>query len=481
MLNVQRTNTNVSEFKNTDTNRVLSSAKGISLSDAKKQVLTSAKMFEAGVSMNILNQPSSAGTQIDNHAKSLSDVLKKISSDGTNHTVVFNNKEMPLTELFEKQFSPMSSNSDQIGRQPKESKEPLKNWLIRELNIPTGEKNHASMLTKIKAISTFGTTVWQLLNPPEGNAHKDFSKNQKKNSDALSSILGKDVFPLFKEFSQKTRTKVFDDSLTRARSERMPMIRDENGVLKAVDGKYEDAAKYGLGFGQVVQKVNDEKSLEQHKLLDALNGNKNINGIPRENAPIQDLTRPYMMSESEMASMPQSYKNLGLSDGMTRHKLHHGTGINRWQPYGMHALESSYKGKPYAGAQSGGTCDILLAATILSGESMYGKTDKVMPLTLGAAAFMNYGGYHTFNEVVPIGEAMSHGKPFVPSNKSALQKSDLYDRVQAHTKKHLKPMTFNVISSYKNVHNDIVDQLKQEHKSLSLDINDLSDTIYYTK
>ncbi|MCZ8502174.1 hypothetical protein O9853_16405 [Vibrio lentus] len=53
---------------------------------------------------------------------------------------MFNNKEMPLTELFEKQFSPMSSNSDQIGRQPKESKEPLKNWLIRELNIPTGEK-----------------------------------------------------------------------------------------------------------------------------------------------------------------------------------------------------------------------------------------------------------------------------------------------------------------------------------------------------
>ena len=146
------------------------------------------------------------------------------------------------------------------------------------------------MLTKIKAISTFGTTVWQLLNPPEGNDHKDFSKNQRKNSDALSSILGKDVFPLFKEFSQKTRTKVFDDSLTRARSERMPMIRDENGVLKAVDGKYEDAAKYGLGFGQVVQKVNDENSLEQHKLLDALNGNKNINGIPRENAPIQDLS-----------------------------------------------------------------------------------------------------------------------------------------------------------------------------------------------
>lgn len=481
MLNVHRANTNISEFKNTETNQVLSSARGISLSDAKKQVLTSAKMFEAGVSMNILNQPSSAGTLIDTHAKSLSDVLQKIFSNETKHTVVFNNKEITLTELFEKQFSPMSSNSDQIGRQPKESIEPLKDWLIKELNIPTGEKNHTGMLTKIKAISTFGTTVWQLLNPPESNVHKDFSINQRKNSDTLKSILGKDIFPLFKEFSQKTRTKLFDDELTRARSERMPMIKDENGVLKAVDGVFEDAAKYGLGFGQVVQKVNNTDSLEQKELLIALNGNKNINGIPRENAPIQDLTRPYMMSESEMTSMPQSYKDLGLNDGITRHKLHHGTGINRWQPYGMHALESSYKGKPYAGAQSGGMCDILLAATILSGESMYGKTDKVIPLTLGVAAFMNFGGYHTFNEVVPIGEAMSYGKPFVPSNKSALQTSDLYDRVQAYARKYLKPMTFNEISSYKNVHNDIVNQLKQEHKSLSLDINDLSDTIYYTK
>ena len=97
---------------------------------------------------------------------------------------------------------------------------------------------------------------------------------------ALSSILGKDVFPLFKEFSQKTRTKVFDDSLTRARSERMPMIRDEKRRIKSCGWKYEDAAKYGLGFGQVVQKVNDENSLEQHKLLDALNGNKNIKWYP---------------------------------------------------------------------------------------------------------------------------------------------------------------------------------------------------------
>lgn len=481
MLSVQRPHTNISAFKDTDTNRVLSSAKGVSLSDAKQQVLTSAKMFEAGVSMNILNQPSSIGIQIDNHAKSLSDVLKKYLATELTILLCLITKKCPLLSCLKSKFSPMSSNSDQIGHHPQNSKELLQNWLIRELNIPSGEKNHAGMLTKIKAISTFGTTVWQLLNPPEGNDHKDFTKNQIKNSEALSSILGKDVFPLFKEFSQKTRTKVFDDALTRARSERMPMIKDENGVLKAVDGKYEDAAKYCLGFGQVIQKVNNENSLEQKKLSDALNGNKNINGIPRENAPIQDLTRPYMMSESEMASMQQSYKNLGLSDGMTRHKLHHGTGINRWQAYGMHALESSYKGKPYAGAQSGGTYDILLAATVLSGKSMHGEKDKVMPLTLGAAAFMNYGGYHTFNEVIPIGEAMSHGKPFVPSNKTALQKSDLYDRVQTHTKKYLKSMTFKEISSYKEVHNYVVDKLKQEHKSLSLDINDLNDTIYYTK
>ncbi|MCZ8502176.1 hypothetical protein O9853_16415 [Vibrio lentus] len=64
----------------------------------------------------------------------------------------------------------------------------------------------------------------------------------------------------------------------------------------------------------------------------------------------------------------------------------------------------------------------------------------------------------------------------------ALSKSQIYTTASKPIqKKHLKPMTFNVISSYKNVHNDIVDQLKQEHKSLSLDINDLSDTIYYTK
>ncbi|AQS37620.1 hypothetical protein Sps_02466 [Shewanella psychrophila] len=481
-----------------DESKTISSAKGISIDEAKQQALTSARMFEAGTSMNILNKPGSAGLVIDKYAKTLEKTIENIDKKGDQHKVVFNNKEMTIKELFHKQFGQMSSDSDQIGRQSKTSDKPLIEWLTKELKTPIGELNHSGMLTKIKSLSVFGTTVWQLMTPPEGNRPTkssdpienkaknaaDFSANRDKNIKALNSVLRgvcSDVAPLYKEFTQKTRTKAFDDPLTRARSERMPMVEDEKGQLKPVEGKYEDAAKYGLGFGQVVQRVHDKNSLEQKKLSAALNDNKNINGIPRENAPIQDLNRPYMMSEDEIKSIPQGYKDLGIEQGIKAHELNHGTGVNRWQPYGVYALESTQQGLPFAGAQSGGTCDILLAATVLSGNSLYSNPKEVMPLTLGAAAFMNYGGYHTFNEVLPIGEAMSSGKPFVPSNRTERNKTELYDRVQSHARKYLPPITEQNISSYKQVHTGTINELKQQHKSLSFDLSDFGNTTFYNK
>ncbi|ABX51817.1 conserved hypothetical protein (plasmid) [Shewanella baltica OS195] len=475
----------------------ISSAKGISIDEAKSKILTSARMFEAGSSINILNKPGNVGIVIDDKSKKLAKVLEKLEKHGGEkldngeykYKVIFNNSVISIKELFDKQFGQMSQDSDQIGRQPLNSKESINKWLVAQLKSATGDLNHSGMLTKIKALSVFGTTVWQLMNPPEGNngsvsqKAKQYSMSVEQNKATLaefvlsdicsfsSATLGKETFShLFSEFSAKTRTKTFDDPLTRARSERMPMVENDRGGYEVVNGEYEDANTYGLGFGQVIQKVHEGNPQQQLKLDAALNGNKNINGIKRENAPIQDLNRPYMMSEDEMKSIPNSYQSLGLDKEIKKHYLNHGTGINRWQPFGMYAADSASRGVPFAGAQSGGTCDILLASTLLSGKSLYSNENDVIPLTIGIAAFMNYGGYHTFNEVIPIGEAMSKNKPFVPSNRTESNRADLYERVQGHAKKFLPPQTEQGITKYHLAHSDIVAEVKRQHPSVSLEL-----------
>jgi len=65
--------------------------------------------------------------------------------------------------------------------------------------------------------------------------------------------------------------------------------------------------------------------------------NQNINAIAREGAPITDLTRPFTMSEMDMKYVPEAYTQLGTIEMLNQFTMLHGTGINRWQPFGPNA------------------------------------------------------------------------------------------------------------------------------------------------
>jgi len=239
-----------------------------------------------------------------------------------------------------------------------------------------------------------------------------------------------------------------------------------DGASRAVKGIYEDAAKYGLGFGQVVQRAVD--GADDAALREALGDrNQNINAIARQGMPITNLSRPFTMSEEDMSAVPKAYVELGIGQMLKEHAMEHGTGINRWQPFGTFALESNQQGLPSAGAQSGGTCDILLALNTLGTERIYEKPELALPAGLGVAAFMNFGGYHTFAETFPIAEAAAANRPYVPTNLAAVNQSELYQRMQTSAEKYC-PEGSDQMKRFLNAHTTTLDQLRQQHPDLNL-------------
>ncbi|WP_444823383.1 hypothetical protein [Yersinia pseudotuberculosis] len=42
-----------------------------------------------------------------------------------------------------------------------------------------------------------------------------------------------------------------------------------------------------------------------------------------------------------MGAVPEAYAQLGMAQMLEQHSMTHGTGINRWQPFGTFALESN--------------------------------------------------------------------------------------------------------------------------------------------
>lgn len=461
-----------------------SDPKGVTLSDAQKLAVKNSKFFEAGASMSLLDQPGKMGHVFDQHAKQLAGLLCHIldgQSEAANHAVHFQGRQQTLGAVLQAAIKPLSRESDQIGRQM-DSIQDFQPWLLYTLNTPLQgladgslKQGYPELLTKIRTLSAFGTTVWQLMNPVENQAKPElYSQHKQANADACAALLREvglslqadDFEARFKEFSGKTRTPGFDNPLSRARSERMPMVATDEDGERAVNGIYEDAAKYGLGFGQVVQRTvggADDAALRQ-ALGDR---NQNINAIARSGAPIADLSRPFTMSEEDMGAVPEAYAQLGMAQMLEQHSMTHGTGINRWQPFGTFALESNQQGLPSAGAQSGGTCDILLALNTLGGERIYGNPDLALPAGLGIAAFMNFGGYHTFAETFPIAEAAAANRPYVPTNLAGVNQPDLYERIHASAEKYC-PEGSEQMGNYLNAHKETLVALQAQHPDLDL-------------
>ncbi|AZE56855.1 hypothetical protein C4K03_4717 [Pseudomonas synxantha] len=460
-----------------------SSLQGVALSEAQNQAISNSKFFEAGASMSLLNQPGKVGDVFDRHALGLATLLRHGLSEQSpagGSPVYFQGRGLHLRDVLQASIKPLSTQSDQIGRQmsPDQGLQP---WLLDTLSAPlqgrldgSSKQSQAEFFTKVRTVGAFGTTVWQLMNPLEDYKHPElYAQHKGANTAACVALLREAGFNVqaddfaarIKEFSSKTRTLTFDNPLSRARSERMPML-EVDGALRPVKGVYEDATKFGLGFGQVVQNTADLDSAEQTALRAALGDrNQNINAIPREGAPIADLTRPFTMSEMDMENVPEVYAQLGIAEMLGQYAMLHGTGINRWQPFGTFAMENSLQGLPSAGAQSGGTCDILLAINTLTPERIYGNAELALPAGLGIAAFMNFGGYHTFAETFPIAEAAAANHPYVPTNLAVVNQFDLYERIEK-TAERYSPQAFEQLAQFRQSHGQVLETLRQQHPNL---------------
>ncbi|WP_307987874.1 hypothetical protein [uncultured Pseudomonas sp.] len=454
-----------------------SSPHGVALTDVQRQMITNSKFFEAGASMALLNQPGRIGEVFDQHAAQLATVLRQGLSEQSvagGLAVHYKGREQPLRDVLQATIEPLAAQSDQIGRQMKPG-QALQPWLINTLQTPLAgctegfdKQNHVDLLTKIRASSAFGSTMCQLMAPVEDESQPGlYAQHKQANTAACVALLREagldaqaDQFAdRFKEFSSKTRTPAFDNPLSRARSERMPMV-EVGGELRPVKGVYEDAAKLKMGFGLVVQNTVDPHSTEQAALRKALGDrNQNLNAIPRQGAPIADLTRPFTMSEAEMENVPPAYSQQGLTGMLEHFSMLHGVGINRWQPFGTFAMESNLKGLPSAGAQSGSTCDVLLALNTLNPDRIYGNEHMVLAAGLGIAAFMNFGGYHTFAETFPIAEAVAANRPYVPTNLAATNQMDLYQRIETAAQT-ASPQGAKQLGQFRRSHAQVLEGLR---------------------
>lgn len=447
--NLQISEVNTLEAGAVDGNRLISTAAGISINEAQEAALVNGKLFEAGLSMAILDYPGSVGQVFQDYSSRLAAVLDSVlvqPGDLASMPVIFQGLQRPLSDVFQRTLvNPLKPTSDQIGRQPldKEAVDTA-SWIMTELRTPVVDnkgdylpgRDAKDLLSRIKMLSSFGTTIWQLMQVEGAPENAEAVRNMLT---PLANDAADQFANRYTEFTQRTRTTNFDDAVSRMRSERVPLVDNT-----PVNGAYTPAAQHGLGFGNVMVTAEDpavEARLRAELRADASYGN--INGIARQGAPIEAgpsglPERPFMMSATDISldhPVMALYQNLLIrgGDGSDRtflealqaHSYPHGVGVNRWQPNGTFAVESILRGLPSAGSQSGGTCDVLLALNTLSDAPLYEQMDIVEPATLGVAAFMSYGGYHTFAETVPVGMSMANGDDeFNPSSGMAPVSSD---------------------------------------------------------
>lgn len=367
--------------------------------------------FEIGSALSILESPGAAGVTMDRFAGNLSEALDRIYHTSLGDTVVLHNgREKTLRAVFdEKLLKEVRPSSDQIGRctHPDLEEDWYRGqgltWLQSQLTLPSTDPSytHNNMLTKVRMISAFGTVLRELT-PIPGN------------QEALARVLNKDsveVIPTrYATVVENLRHEAFDNPQTRARAERPPIIDGQSLGKRPL----QSAGPLGLGFGQVYgpESFPGQPELwERYQEVEKASGGRQ--GLEREGQPIHDLNRPGNVSEYGLARMPQAFKKAGLPHLMKEKAFFHGTGVNRWDLTGTYARESWLHGLPSAGAHSGGTVDILLALDCLSDESIFGNRDTVLQSGLLISSFMNFGGYHSFNETFPIAQAYANGERFV--------------------------------------------------------------------
>lgn len=490
-----RNNTNSPLLRVEQNGSLVSSESGVQLDERQQNILTHNRFLEARMSMSILNHPEAIGNHIDAYAEKLAKIFTVLKDNTAirGQSVTFGGQPNTLGGVFIRTtFTPLKSTSDQIGRMPEGdtteegNTTAIENWIIKSLNTKlseTGEDRWKLFLTKIKALSSFGTTLWQLLTVQDPTAmNRQAIQNLIIGAGLASSASAADVFDTrFQEFRDKTRSTLFDDSVTRARSERMPLI---DGA--PIRGEYSDAAEHGLGFGQVVQKAKEEHVTEQLRaLLDAGGRNLQINAIKRENAPILNKNRPFMLSEKEFdkKKIPAEYEKFDFRNAVKGHYFNHGVGINRWQPYGIYGMDANRSGYPSAGAQSGGTTDVMLALTMLDlneESSLYGKEDTVLCMTVAVAAFMNFGGYHTFSEVLPIGQAIAKNIKFIPTDVSRNFRSGrLYKDMQKIYETYGNDSEYQELAKFEAQHRKLT--LADRHLNSNNTAPDMFQPVYRTR
>ena len=129
--------------------------------------------------------------------------------------------------------------------------------------------------------------------------------------------------------------------------------------------------------------------------------------------------------------------------------------------YTSYAKGGWLNGLPAAGSHSGGTVDILLALDCLSGESLFGNRDVVIPAGLLISSFMNFGGYHSFNETFPIAQAYGFGERFDVDSKERSAKK-LYSDFDRTARLYTPDLASDKVSTFKRAYRDSFAREKME-------------------
>ena len=328
-------------YVNTATKTIQVSSEILSFEEGDEKLLYDNSMnsipgtcFEIGAALSILESPGYAGHIMDGFAGNLSQSLNAIYHTELGDTEVLHNGTVKtLREVFDqKLLKEVRPSSDQIGRCTSSDLEEDwyagegLNWLQGELNMPSDDPRYSqnNMLTKVRMISAFGTVMRELI-PVEGNEK------------ALSYALGKDFEVLQQRYDGIVKTlrhKDFDNPVTRARSERPPII---DGVSVGTR-PLQDASSLNIGFGRVYGPESfrdDPDLLERYNQTEDAKGGRQ--GLEREGQPINDSSRPGVVSEYGLERMSQDFKEGGLPSLLKSKAFDHGTGVNRWQVNGTYA------------------------------------------------------------------------------------------------------------------------------------------------
>jgi hypothetical protein len=177
--------------------------------------------FEVGAALCILDQPGRAGEVMDSYALQLADFIQQVYTNPGigGQTVLYRGEEITLRDLVNARIlQELSPTSDQLGRclDPSKKEEWFKgegkDWLLARLRVSTHSEGYeyTNMLTKIRAISAFGTIMRELV---------------PANAATLAPLFGQSEDILqerCKRMLTQIRHEKFDDPVTRARSERRP-------------------------------------------------------------------------------------------------------------------------------------------------------------------------------------------------------------------------------------------------------------------